>query len=102
MSDSKQGAAPLTGDATSQLVQITARDIGMKQFKSSGNGAQDIRRIIVAAHNLQNEVLDLWATIQDLCKLIDAEGDKVPESFRAAVTAGILRVRSNKELGNKS
>jgi hypothetical protein len=92
----------LTGDSTSQLVQVTVRDIGMKNFKAAGNGAQDIRRLACIAYNATLTSEELWKMTRTLAQAIDQHKDSVPESFRAIVSAGILAARSNLDLGSKS
>lgn len=91
----------LTGDATSQLVQVTVRDIGMKNFKASGNGAQDIRRLACLAYNSATTADELWKMAREFTQAIDQHKDKLPESFRAIVSAGILAARSNVDLSSK-
>jgi hypothetical protein len=89
----------MAGDSTSQLVQITARDVGLT-FTPSGNGAQDIRRLACEAFNAQLVTNTLWEMCRDFSRAID-EAQGIPESFKAIVSTGILRARSNIDLGKK-
>lgn len=92
----------LTGDSTSQLVQVITRDVGLKNFKCSGNGANDIRRLACLAYNTSLTADTLWTMAREFTHAIDAHREAVPESFRAIVSIAILRARSNVDLGSKS
>jgi hypothetical protein len=91
----------LIGDATSQLVQIHVRDIGLKNFKFSGDGSQDIRRLVCEAFNSHLVSNALWEMCRVFSKACDDMEGKIPEEFKAIVSAGILHARSDIDLGRK-
>jgi len=95
----KQLPPPL-GDATSQLVQIICRDVGLK-FIPTQKGAEDIRKLVCEAYNTRLVVEALWKMCREFTTAIDEAGESVPEAFKAIVSAGILQAKSNVELGRK-
>jgi hypothetical protein len=101
MSDEKRGP-PTFGDATSQLVQLLTHEVKIKGFKATGRGHDDIRALALLAHNNQLTTDTLWEMCREFAKAIDAHGEAVPESFKAIVSAGILRSQSNIFLGRKA
>lgn len=94
-------APPMTGDATSQLLQIIARDVGLTGFRPTGKGAEDARQIICLAYNNEKLIRDLWQMAADFSRALD-ECPELPEHVAVIVKTAILRTRSNAELGNKS
>jgi hypothetical protein len=96
----KKTSPPLTGDATSKLLQFMVREVGAK-FTPSGNGSQDIRRLATELHNAQQTANILWQMGQDLAHAIDNADPPVPDAFKAIVVAGILRANANIENAKK-
>jgi hypothetical protein len=97
---SRPATRKLHGDSTSQLLQLTVNDVGLK-FTPTGKGHDDIRQLAVEAYNSQMITKILWQMCQDFTQAIDNAGDTIPEAFKAIVSAGILRARSNIDLGRK-
>lgn len=92
--------APLTGDAVSQLIQLVARDVGLKSFKPTGRGDTDVRQLVTRAYNVELGNQELWVCVGDILKLVDATPE-ISEVFKATLSAGVLRARACVDLGQK-
>lgn len=92
-----KASAPV-GDPTSQLVQLMVREVGMKNFRAAGVGAQDIRRLACIAFNASTTAEELWKMTRIFLAAIDEHEGAIPASFKAIVSAGVLNARSNVDL----
>ena len=90
----------LTGDAVSQLVQIVARNQGVK-VQAYAKGDDAVLDLMKRVYNAEMERTELWTLVSDLLKLMDSTPN-LPEAFTASMAAGVLRSRANRDLRRKS
>lgn len=86
----------IAGDALSQLIQVTARQVGATAVQVTGKGQADLKFLITRYRDalIRNRE---WATaVKDIIDLIDSTD--CPESVKAYVTAAVLRARVNGDL----
>jgi hypothetical protein len=88
----------MNGDATSQLVQTVAREIGLK-LTASGKGDEDIRGLVRRTYNAELACQEIWKGVAELFQM--KELGQLSESLQAKVAAIILRSKANVELGAK-
>jgi len=90
MADEK---ATLKGDATSQLVQLKAKQAGFTTLRFTGIGSQDVEMMVRTAYTNHMVAQQLWAMCRDFGEALDRAGDEIPERFRAMFSAAILNTR---------
>jgi hypothetical protein len=88
------------GDAVSRLLQVIAKDVGVKDVRWTGKSNDDIRLVLTRMYNAELVKDSLWEGMMTLARM--KEWLELSESIQAQVFAIILRARALIELGSKA
>lgn len=88
------------GDSVSKLLQVIAKDVGVKDVTYTGKGQDDAKNIITQLYNSRLIKDSLWQGMTELCQM--KEMKELPESIQAKIMAIILTARGKIELGLKT
>jgi hypothetical protein len=88
------------GDAVSRLLQVIAKEVGVKDFRWTGKGNEDIKQVLVRMYNAELIKDSLWSGMLELTQIKDWL--ELPETIQAQSMAIILRARAIIELQQKS
>lgn len=87
------------GDSVSKLLQVIAKDVGIKNLRFVGKGQDDAKAILVDLFNSRLVKDSLWQGMTELCQM--PEMKELPEAIQAKMMAIILTARAKIELGSK-
>jgi hypothetical protein len=87
------------GDSVSRLLQVHAKEIGVKKVWS-GDGRKDSRDVIVDLYNMTKLKDALWKGLQELYAM--PEMKELPEIIQVKLMAVILNARACAELETKA
>ena len=88
------------GDAVSKLLQVLAKDIGIKDIKFIGKGMEDAKNILTQLHNSKLITESLWTGLTELYQMPQMK--EFPEPIQAQLMAIILTAKAKIELGSKA
>jgi hypothetical protein len=87
------------GDSVSKLIQLAAKEVGIKDLRYTGKGQDDTKMICVELFNSRLLKDSLWTGMTELCQM--PEMKELPERIQAKMMAIILTARGKFELGVK-
>lgn len=87
------------GDSLSRLLQVHAREFGVKRVWS-GDGRTDARVLLMDFANISNVKECLWKGLQELYSMPELK--ELPESVQAKLMSVILFARACSELDAKT
>ena len=86
------------GDAVSRLLQLYAKELGLKRVWA-GNAQADCRSVIVDLYNTQTLKAALWTGLQELYAMPELK--ELPEAVQVKMMAVILSAKAVAELETK-
>lgn len=90
---------PGTGDALSQILQLSARAAGLTDWRWSGNGLQDVEQLVIMAANVRAANTQLMKSLAEIVNIPEfATLQREREDIGARVALLVLRSRALMDL----
>lgn len=95
--------SPGTGDALSQMLQITGRAAGLTDWRWSGNGLQDIEQLVRTTANVRAANTQLMKSLAEIVNIPEfAALQREREDIGARVALLVLRSRAMIDLSTQA